>query len=725
VNEEDAAVWVHVRELVPWDHNPRKNDRAVDGVAASIKEFGFAAPIVAWKEQRRIVAGHTRLKAMLQLLTRDNGFTVRGAPGPGMVPVRYHPFRSENEANAYTIADNRLGEAAEWDDSLLVVALQELQSTGLDLELVGFNNDYLDQLINGDPYGAGGTSGSPPFSVLDGRQGYWKDRKDQWISLGLASQNGRGKDASSGSGFVQDPAAQFAGDEKEWVSVFDPVLCELVYRWFSPQGGAVLDPFAGGSVRGVVAAALGRRYHGVDLRPEQVKENAEQWGVIGRGLQVINTSPAPASTDSDFVLTPVERRGTIWLKRDDLFSIAGARGGKARTCWKLAQGAAGLVTAGSKASPQVNIVAHVAKRLGIPCRVHTPSGDAGPEVQQAVALGAERVVQKPGHNSVIIARARADAAVRGWVNIPFGMECNEAVQATREQVQNIPAAKRLVIAVGSGMSLAGVLWGLRDAGRELPVLGIVVGADPEKRLDLYAPPGWRKMVTLVPSGQNYHDPAPVTTLEGVQLDPIYESKMIPFVQPEDCVWCVGMRSTAVEQHQQRTTPSAPVWYTGDSTTIAEVVRDVHAANGGFDLVFSCPPYADLEVYSSDPRDISNMEYSAFIATYRKIIASTCFLLKNDRFACFVVGDIRAQTGEYRNFVAHTVDAFLAAGLKLYNEAIFVTPTGSLRLRAGKAFSSGRKLGKTHQNVLVFVKGDPTRAARACGIVDVSMPESDA
>ena len=53
--------------------------------------------------------------------------------------------------------------------------------------------------------------------------------------------------------------------------MFDPVLCELVYRWFSAPGHLVLDPFAGGSVRGIVAAATGRAYAGIDLRDEQVQ----------------------------------------------------------------------------------------------------------------------------------------------------------------------------------------------------------------------------------------------------------------------------------------------------------------------------------------------------------------------------------------------------------------------------------------------------------------------
>lgn len=64
--------------------------------------------------------------------------------------------------------------------------------------------------------------------------------------------------------------------ESSGTSIFDPVLCELAYRWFSPVGGLILDPFAGGSVRGIVAAKLEREYVGIDLRPEQVAANREQ-----------------------------------------------------------------------------------------------------------------------------------------------------------------------------------------------------------------------------------------------------------------------------------------------------------------------------------------------------------------------------------------------------------------------------------------------------------------
>jgi len=154
----------------------------------------------------------------------------------------------------------------------------------------------------------------------------------------------------------------------------------------------------------------------------------------------------------------------------------------------------------------------------------------------------------------------------------------------------------------------------------------------------------------------------------------------------------------------------PRWIVGDSR---EAMPDEQ-----FDLVFSCPPYADLEVYSDDPRDISTMDYPAFMVAYRDIVAGAVRRLRNDRFACFVVGDVRDKKGMYYNFVSDTIAAFQDAGARLYNEAVLVTAVGSLPIRVGKQFESGRKLGKTHQNVLVFVKGDPRKATQACGPVEI-------
>ena len=173
---------------------------------------------------------------------------------------------------------------------------------------------------------------------------------------------------------------------------------------------------------------------------------------------------------------------------------------------------------------------------------------------------------------------------------------------------------------------------------------------------------------------------------------------------------VELRAEQVAANQAQAhigTGPAPTWYCADSKSIASVVP-VQA-----DMVFSCPPYADLEVYSDDPRDISTMSYEAFVEAYRAIIKAACDKLKDNRFACFVVGEVRDKKGNYRNFVGDTVEAFRAAGLHYYNEAILLTVVGSLPIRAGKQFMAGRKLGKTHQNVLVFVKGDGKKAAAAC------------
>jgi hypothetical protein len=158
------------------------------------------------------------------------------------------------------------------------------------------------------------------------------------------------------------------------------------------------------------------------------------------------------------------------------------------------------------------------------------------------------------------------------------------------------------------------------------------------------------------------------------------------------------------------------WHIGDS---ASALPEVELDEGGADFLFSCPPYGDLEQYSDDPADLSNMELAAFEEAYHRIIAAAVARLKPDRFACFVVGDYRGPGhGFYRNFIGSTVSAFEAAGAGLYNEAILVTAIGSLPIRAGRTFKATRKLGKTHQNILVFCKGDPRKAVEACGDVNV-------
>jgi DNA modification methylase len=155
-------------------------------------------------------------------------------------------------------------------------------------------------------------------------------------------------------------------------------------------------------------------------------------------------------------------------------------------------------------------------------------------------------------------------------------------------------------------------------------------------------------------------------------------------------------------------PPMPRWTLGDARALDKVCKEP------VDFLFTCPPYGSLERYSDDPRDLSAMQDEEFDAAYREVIVKACRLLRPDSFACYVVGDYRDARGVYRNLVGRTVAAFEEGGLAFYNEAILITPAGSLPIRVARMFEGSRKLGKAHQNVLVFVKGDPEAATKRVG-----------
>ena len=144
----------------------------------------------------------------------------------------------------------------------------------------------------------------------------------------------------------------------------------------------------------------------------------------------------------------------------------------------------------------------------------------------------------------------------------------------------------------------------------------------------------------------------------------------------------------------------PAWHCDDSKNADKYICDASA-----DLIFTCPPYHNLEKYSNHPLDLSNMNYEDFIKAYEEIILLSCRKLKNNRFAVFVVGDIRDSKGAYRDFISETKRIFKSGGLCLYNEMILLEQFGTAPMRAGGIFNSRRKTVKVHQNVLVFYKGD--------------------
>jgi len=643
----------------------------------------------------------------------------------------------------------------------------------------------------------------PPYSVLDTKKGDWLTRRSWWLALGMRSEEGRGADyqpppgqeyersavaakkmrARGGAARFMDhdlmrgettnvalggKAPNGAVESAAGTSIFDPVLCELMYRWWCPAGGSILDPFAGGSVRGIVAAMLGHPYTGIELRPEQVASNRDQaaailppdapvpewvvgdatelptlleagvlydmvftcppyydlevysddardlsaapsyaeflelyrtvaqhslarlrhgrhavWvvsdvrgedgayyglvadtvaalvaaggryyneaillnavgsaalraeryfssnrklvrmhqnivdvvkGEVERGwdatragppdpqlslvldgtavelppadFALIDTigdpapagapvviaqppsppqpappvpvvAPAPtvtplraAASESGRFVTVEVPGGTILMYRDDLFVIGGANGGKARSIASLVDAAdprpTGLVTAASRTSVQIGVVARLARHYGMACRVYVPTGASTPEMEVVRQAGAQLEQVEPGYTSVLTKRATDYAHGHpGYLQIPWGLECPEHVAATSAQVAGLPwgTFSRIVVPVGSGMSLAGVVAGVAAYLPDLvdvEVVGVQVGADPSLRLEKWVGPAWRNLVTIVGDG-DYHHPAGTTRLGPLELDPYYEAKCIKHLRAGDLLWVVGSR----------------------------------------------------------------------------------------------------------------------------------------------------------------------------------------
>lgn len=131
---EMKVVYMAVSELVPYENNPRNNEKAVEAVANSIREFGFKNPIIV-DRQKVIVSGHTRRLAALKL-------------GLDQVPVVYADDLTEDQIKAFRLADNRVAEMAAWDEDLL----KEEMAKAVDFEFgdYGFDQKDLDEIVKKD-----------------------------------------------------------------------------------------------------------------------------------------------------------------------------------------------------------------------------------------------------------------------------------------------------------------------------------------------------------------------------------------------------------------------------------------------------------------------------------------------------------------------------------------------------------------------------------------------
>jgi len=264
---------VDIYGIKPYENNARNNDDAVEFVSNSIRQFGFKQPIVVDKDMV-IIAGHTRYKAAMEL-------------GLDEVPVIVANDLSDEEVKAYRLADNKTGEMATWDFDKLLIEMNDIDlNTEIDMSDFGFDFDdepkTMAEKIKDNPIDSNlfDTFLIPPFSVLDTTRTVWTNRKALWLDLGIKSEIGRDDNLT----FDSNIKGSMSG-----TSVFDPTLTELIYRWFMPdndKGVNIFDPFAGGSVRGVIGSILGKKYTGIDLRKEQIDANYANAKEIGVNSEI-------------------------------------------------------------------------------------------------------------------------------------------------------------------------------------------------------------------------------------------------------------------------------------------------------------------------------------------------------------------------------------------------------------------------------------------------------
>lgn len=280
-----------VKDLIPWDRNPRKlTDEQKDALKKSLTKFDLVEiPVV--NTDNRLIAGHQRTYILTLEGRSEEEIDVR-------VPSR--PL-TEDEFTEYNLRSNK--NTGEWDWEKLAEfeksVLKEVGFTENEIKrgLFEAGNDVARKLI--DDYII------PPFSVFDAKQGYWQERKKEWIRQIGDSGDGRDDDLMGG---LKDLAARSGMKKISGTSVFDPVLAEVLYTWYVTKGGLIIDPFSGGNVRGAIAGIMGNKYIGTDLSERQIAANKEADLVVGSGAEWhhddgLNLNKYVKPDTADFLLT--------------------------------------------------------------------------------------------------------------------------------------------------------------------------------------------------------------------------------------------------------------------------------------------------------------------------------------------------------------------------------------------------------------------------------------
>ena len=266
MNNNLQVEYVPIDDIKPYQRNAKQHPaEQIQQIKNSILEFGMKDPIGVW--HNTVVEGHGRLQACKELDYKE-------------IPIIRLDDLSDEQRKAYCLAHNKLTMNTDFDLDVLSAELDSI--TDIDMSDFGFDLNLDEDTPTNDVehISLNDRFIVPPFSVLDTRQGYWQDRKKQWLSQGIESNLGRSQNLTSAidkSDYMKTGCKGVAVQ----TSVFDPVLCEIMYKWFNTDNGTIYDCFAGGSVRGIIAEKLGYKYKGIDLRQEQIDENNRQAAAIG------------------------------------------------------------------------------------------------------------------------------------------------------------------------------------------------------------------------------------------------------------------------------------------------------------------------------------------------------------------------------------------------------------------------------------------------------------
>jgi DNA modification methylase len=196
--------------------------------------------------------------------------------------------------------------------------------------------------------------------------------------------------------------------------------------------------------------------------------------------------------------------------------------------------------------------------------------------------------------------------------------------------------------------------------------------------------------------------------EGRVLDPFAGGSVRGIVATEMGFIYNGIDLSDEQIEANKKQSDKPNWITGDSEWVIDSIYDKTQ-----DFVFTCPPYYDLEKYTNNPEDLSNMDADSFDKKYYSILKKAASKLKDNRFFAVVVSEVREQSvtgnykiGKYKGLVWKTIRACEEAGLHFYNDMILFNSQHQASRVVDTYFERNRKVASVHQNILVFVKGNP-------------------